>query len=124
MKYCSHCGTQLSDDASFCSQCGQPVAPQVSAQPQQQYAASAQAAKQEDNELMKTIITILLILSCVVEGICTLGIALAWCIPITIKVRSRMKAGVPTGTGLNVCTLLFVNTIAGILLFCLNDEIK
>lgn len=25
MKYCSHCGTQLQDEAAFCSQCGHSV---------------------------------------------------------------------------------------------------
>lgn len=127
MKYCIYCGTQLSDDSAFCTQCGKPVnggTAQAQPQVQPQYAAAAQKAQKEDNELMKTIISILLILSCVFLGLFTLGIALAWCIPITIKARNRMREGVPTGTALNVCTLLFVNTIAGILMFCLNDEIK
>ena len=123
MKYCSNCGTQLPDDAAFCTQCGRSVngAPQGA---QSQMAASAWAAQQEDKNLMKTIINVLLIISCVLEGICTLGIALAWCIPITLKVRAKMQAGIRIGTALNVCTLLFVNTIAGILQLCLDEEFK
>lgn len=125
MKYCSHCGTQLSDDAAFCSNCGKAVyngTAQAQPQVQPQTVSAAQAAQQKDNNTMKTIISVLLILSCVVEGLFTLGIALAWCIPMTIRIRAKMRAGIPVGAALSVCTLLFVNTIAGILLFCLDDE--
>lgn len=130
MKYCSHCGTQLADDAAFCSNCGKAVyngtaQTQPQAQPQVTPAAqAAQAAQQKDNNTMKTVISVLLILSCVVEGLFTLGIALAWCIPMTIRIRAKMRAGIPVGAALSVCTLLFVNTIAGILLFCLDDEMQ
>ena len=89
-----------------------------------QNAQVAKAAQDNDNKVMKIIISVLLILSCVLQGICTLGIALAWCIPMTVVIRKRLRTGVAVGTALSVCTLLFVNTIAGILLFCLAEENK
>lgn len=120
MKYCSYCGTQLSDDAAFCSKCGKPTAVINNAAPQY-YAQNAQTTKRSDNETLKSIINIFLILACVFMGIATLGIALAWCLPMTFRIRERMRAGVPVGITLKVCTLIFVNVVAGILLLVLED---
>lgn len=116
MKYCSYCGTQLTDDAAFCSQCGKPVNGAA-----QGYGQAVQPVRQNDNETMKSVINVFLILACVLMGIATFGIALAWCIPMTLSIRERMKTRVPVGIALKVCTLLFVSQIAGILLLVLND---
>lgn len=117
MKYCSHCGTQLPNDAAFCSTCGKAVynGEQQNARPY------AQNVRQNDYETMKTVINVFLILACVIMGIATFGIALAWCVPMTLKIRERMRAGVPVGIALKVCTLIFVSTVAGILLLVLQD---
>ncbi len=125
MKYCSYCGTQLDDDASFCSSCGKATdsTAQGNVQTSAQQVYAQQAAQQEvkDNATLKTIIFVLMILTCIFMGIFTFGIALAWCIPMTVMVRKRMKTGCPVGMALKVCTLIFVNTIAGILLLTLED---
>ena len=122
MRYCIYCGSQLDDDAQFCTNCGKPVnAAQAQAQAQKQ---AAQVAQQKDNQVMKVFISVLLIISCVVQGIFTFGIALSWCIPMTVTIRKRMREGVPVGVAMSVCTLIFVNTIAGILLLCLGEESK
>ncbi len=43
-------------------------------------------------------------------------IPLAWCIPMTVIYYNKIKRNEPVGTGFKVCTLLFVNTISGILM--------
>ncbi len=48
-------------------------------------------------------------------------IPLAWCIPMTIKVYKAYKGETELSTGFDVCVLLFVNLIGGILLLC-DDE--
>ena len=118
MKYCSYCGTKLSDDAVFCSQCGKPAVVNNNGV---YYTQNAQTVRQSDNETLKTVINVFLILACVFGGIATLGIALAWCIPMTLKIRERMRTNVPVGIALKVCTLIFVNVVAGILLLVLED---
>lgn len=67
---------------------------------------------------METAIKVFMILSTVVAGIATLGIALLWCIPMTVH---YCKNTYFVGTGFKICTLLFVNTIAGILMLCDNQ---
>ncbi len=129
MKYCSHCGAQLTDDSVFCFSCGKAVGEVVNQtnEGNVQKPATPNPAQQQrtkDNETMKQIISVFLILACVVMGICTFGIGLAWCIPMTISIRDRMRRCVPVGVALKVCTLLFVSTVAGILLLCLDDELR
>ncbi len=106
MKFCSHCGTEINDDAVVCVNCGCPV--------------TNEKKSSNDQSTMKTIILIFLILGCISIG--WLIIPLAWCIPMTISIKRKMDNNEPIGVGLKVCTLLFVNTIAGILLLCLSDN--
>lgn len=119
MKYCIYCGTQLTDDADFCTNCGK----SAGALPQNntQTTRPVQSMKEDDKSTLKLIINIFLIIGCVANAIATLGIALAWCIPMTLRIRDRMRDNVPVGIGLKVCTLLFVHTIAGICLLVLED---
>ncbi len=49
---------------------------------------------------------------------CWLIIPLIWCIPMTISIYKAYKGEKTLSTGFKVCTLLFVNLIAGILLLC------
>ncbi|MGN1077028.1 MAG: zinc-ribbon domain-containing protein [Candidatus Gallimonas sp.] len=112
MKYCSHCGTELADDASFCSHCGVCV--------QNGNGGGVRQRNESDNTLI-TLINVFLIIACVVNALCSFGIALAWCLPMTIQIRRRLKEGTPVGLALKVCTLIFVNMVSGILLLCYND---
>lgn len=106
MKYCSHCGAEIMDEAEICVHCGCRV-----------------ANKSNSNyDTMSTVIKIFMILGTVVVGLCTFFIGLAWCIPMTMSVNKKLNNHEPVGVGMKVCTLLLVNTIAGILLFCLNDN--
>jgi hypothetical protein len=59
---------------------------------------------------------IFMILGTIVLAANTFGIALAWCIPMTIH-SYKIKQGVsPNTIAFGVCSLLFVGLIAGILL--------
>ncbi|MFA7222499.1 MAG: hypothetical protein WC148_03095 [Bacilli bacterium] len=63
---------------------------------------------------MKLAAFVLCLLATIVSGVVL--IPLCWCIPMTIKVYHAYKDGTPLSTGFNVCVLLFVSMIAGILL--------
>ena len=120
MSFCTKCGAQVADGSSFCTACGEaiaqpaaqpvqtiePVQPTYYQQPAPQVSGLAKAAK------------ILMIISTVVMGLYL--IPLAWCIPMTLSYSRKIQNGEPVSTGFKVCTLLFVNTIAGILMLCDN----
>lgn len=106
MKYCTHCGAEIMDEAVICVHCGCRVK------------NDAPTAPAKD-DTMETIVKILLILGCVSFG--WMIIPLAWCIPITVTIFKRFKNNEPIRTGLKVCTLIFVNLIAGICLLCMDD---
>lgn len=106
MKYCANCGTALADDANACSNCGTFVnAPAPTAAP---------AQKAESG--LVTAAKVLMIISTVAQG--WLLIPLAWCIPMTVSYFNSVKYNRPVSMALKICTLLFVNTIAGILMLC------
>ena len=125
MKFCTNCGTQLEDNVNFCTSCGAALSqPQQQAQSQQTYAQPqygqpmyAQPAKESG---LATAAKIFMIISTVVTGIYILP--LAWCLPMTLSYFKKLKTGQPVSTGFKVCTLLFVNTIAGILMLCDKDN--
>ncbi|MBP3493720.1 MAG: hypothetical protein J6J83_03800 [Oscillospiraceae bacterium] len=110
MKYCVHCGAEVFDEAVVCVKCGRSIAP---TQP-----PAVVTAKSDDT--LVTIIKVFLILGCIAQGWCI--IPLAWCLPITISIFHRFRDNQPVSTGLKVCSLLFVNMIAGICLLCMNES--
>ena len=107
MKYCVHCGAELDDAAAICIKCGKNPA-----------GATENAGVQRDGTLV-AVIKFLMILSCIVQGFGL--IPLIWCIPITVSIFKAFKEKKPIGTGIKVCTLLFVNMIAGICLLIMKD---
>ncbi len=105
MKYCTKCGAELLDEAVICPNCG---------------CAVENNQNNSERNTLGLIAKVFMIISCVVMGFYL--IPLAWCIPMTIEVSNRLKRHEPIGTGLKVCTLIFVNIISGILLLCMNDN--
>ena len=107
MKYCVHCGNQVHDDAVVCVSCGrsleQPKPP----------------VKDDTGEILQIVVKVFMILGCVASG--WLLIPLAWTIPMTISVFKSFREKRPVSIGMKVCTLLFVNLIAGVCLLCMND---
>lgn len=108
MKFCSKCGKEVHEEALICPNCG------CSLKTENKKISNA------GNDGLAVAAKIFLILGCVAQG--WLLLPLAWCLPITISICNRMKAGEPVGTGLKVCSLLFVNIIGGILLLCRSDS--
>lgn len=109
MKYCQTCGAEVNDNAIVCTKCGCSLSQEVK-----------KTMGNEGNDGLAVASKIFLILGCIAQG--WLLIPLAWCLPITISICGKMKRGESVGTGLKVCSLLFVNIIAGILLLCRSDE--
>ena len=123
MKFCTKCGNQMADDSIFCPVCGTqaaapeaaPVAPVAPQQP------VYYAPVQEESGLTKAA-KIFMIIGTVVMGLSTYCIGLAWCIPMTVVYFKKLKNRQPIGMGFKICSLLFVNTIAGILMLCDKDN--
>lgn len=113
MKFCAKCGAELFDEAVICVKCGCPTECGMQFQ---------QPAATTKNSGLSTAAKVLMIITTVYAGLCTLGIALSWMLPMTISYSRRIKDGRPIGTGFKVCSLLFVNTIAGILMLCDNEH--
>ena len=69
---------------------------------------------------LSTAAKIFMIIATVVQGIYILP--LAWCLPMTLSYCKKVKNNQPIGIGFKICSLLFVNTIAGILMLCDKDH--
>ena len=111
MKYCTHCGTQLTDTSRFCKNCGKLAAKEaIATQGQPVYQSRPQKSG------LATAAMVLMIVATVSTAIFILP--LAWYLPMTIYYCQQVKAGRPVGTGFKVCTMLFVSMLAGILMLC------
>lgn|SRR5574344_1796841 len=98
-RVCLNCGAQIKDDSvQYCPNCGKVLGPKGY------------------NSGLLTAAQIFMIISCVSIG-WTL-IPLIWLIPMTCKISARKNNGEKLSTGFKVCTLIFGNTVAGILLLC------
>lgn len=107
MKYCQKCGSQIADDAAFCSHCGSAVTP-------------SDSPATSEPSIFKTIAKIFMIVGCVVSAFPFL-IPLCWTLPMTMHYIRAIKEHRHIGTEFKVCALIFVNIVAGILMLC-DDE--
>lgn len=149
MSYCSHCGTQLMSTDRFCPSCGAPVDNELRPSSTRQAAARRRddpfmqdagaqqygtverrpwgepqpypAAPRKTESGLLTAAKIFMILSCI-SGAFFYLIPLAWMLPMTISLFGKAKRGQPISVGFKVCTLLFVNLIAGILLLAIPSD--
>ncbi|MCH5159622.1 MAG: zinc-ribbon domain-containing protein [Clostridiales bacterium] len=108
MKYCSHCGKEIVDEAVVCPGCGCRV----------DSTASNGVIEEEDKKVFKLIIKIFMIIGCIATGWSL--IPLLWTIPMTVHVFKKFERNEPIGVGFKICTLLFVSLVAGIMLLCLD----
>ncbi len=92
------------DDAVVCVRCG---------------CSAKVPAKNDDSNTLKLIVKIFMVISCVAGAFAI--IPLAWCIPMTVTTFRRLDAGEKFSTGFKVCTLIFVNIIAGIIMLVSDD---
>lgn len=145
MKYCTHCGAQIDDEAKFCSACGKPTsAGEFFSVVYHQEAPKAPSSNA--NTLGKVAFAFMIVTIAILgfyafyvlmfagqfyaltgmlitwPAIIGMLIPLAWIIPMAVHLKRKINANQPIGTGFKVCTLLFVNLISGILLLCRNEE--
>ena len=112
MKFCTKCGAQLPENCLFCPGCGSATYLQDDAQPQCDTAPSG----------LSSVAKAFMIVGTVCMSLAFLLIPLIWCLPMTISYFNKVKTNKPVSIGFKVCTLLFVNTIAGILMLCDNKN--
>ena len=122
--YCKNCGHQVDEKAVICTQCGCLTDAgeklNLNQLSQNQPTQEASQSASNSNKTLGTIAKVLMILSCVFSGFYL--IPLCWTIPMTISLSKKLKNNQPISTGFKICILLFVNTIAGILLLCMRDN--
>ena len=105
MKFCTHCGNEVNDDAVICVKCGCAIS--------KEKVDEVTSKKDETKTTMCLIAFILNILSTISLG--AFIIPLAWCIPMTIRSYKMYKGEKEITTDFGVCELIFLNTISGIL---------
>ncbi len=101
MKYCANCGNAVEDNATYCSKCGAPC------------------GSVKKPSTIKAVAEVFMILGCISSGWAL--IPLCWTIPMTVKYFRSVKEGRDVSTGFKVCSLIFVNLIAGILMLVGDD---
>ncbi len=110
MKYCKNCGSKMFEEEEFCSNCGYWV----------------NSEKETERKKIKKSgdgpIKAFLIVGTIFTSLFFYFIPLAWCLPMTISGFRKMNKGLPISTAYKVCTLLFVSSIAGILLLCRKED--
>ena len=137
VKYCAYCGNQLLKEAVMCPKCGKAV--------DDKKVAVANAEKSRILKLVVKILMLVAIGSCVVNLLETMfatptwfvinigqfeisykifvhSIPLFWIIPMTVHYFKATKQNQPIKIGFKVCTLIFVNFVAGILMLCDTDS--
>lgn len=102
--YCRNCGNEILDDAVVCPKCGCQVKP---------------ITNQSSSNAKVTVAKIFIILSCI------FGFFLFF-IPTIVGIIAYNKLSHAKTknelTGIAICTLIFCNTIAGIIMLTINDE--
>ena len=109
MKYCTHCGKELLDEAVVCPSCGCRA----------ESTTSSPILDEEDKKIFKLIIKVFLVIGCIASGWAL--IPLLWTIPLTTHVFKKLNKNEPIGIGIKICVLLFVNLVAGIMLLCMSE---
>ncbi len=103
MKYCTHCGASLADEAVICPHCG--------------CATEKSLNKASSDSAFTLIAKIFMVIGCVVSASLFL-IPLCWTIPMTVHYFKKVNNHEDVGVGFKVCSLLFVSLIAGIMMLC------
>ena len=135
-KFCNYCGAEVLKDAVVCPKCGCPLAGRTG------------NALQIVTKVLMVLTGVIVLLSAItmlvlalvdanLAKICVddasydfyellsrifvslfvlLSLSLAWIIPMTVHYFKAIKRNQPVGTAFKVCTLIFVNLVAGILL--------
>lgn len=103
----------MDDNASYCPKCGAPCAYGA------QSAPVVPGVPVKKASTTQTIAEVFMIIGCIASGAAL--IPLCWTIPMTVKYFNSVKEGKDVSTGFKVCSLIFVNLIAGILMLVGDD---
>ena len=112
MKYCQHCGTELYDAAVICKNCGCAV---------ENITIQNTAAQSSNSDTLKTVAKIFMLIGCITSAFYFL-FPLCWTIPMTVHYWKSVDSKQPVDTTFKVCSLIFVNLIAGIIMLCDKDD--
>ena len=117
--YCHHCGKEVENGNKFCPSCGA-LQDNYSDDDRYEEAEVVNSSKKDDKVASEAqtgldlAIKILMVLSTVAFGFAL--IPLIWMVPMTMHAFKQAEKNEPYGIGFSICSLIFVNTIAGILM--------
>ena len=117
--FCHHCGKEVENGNKFCPSCGA-LQDNYSDDDRYEEAEVVNSSKKDDKVASEAqtgldlAIKILMVLSTVAFGFFL--IPLIWTVPMTMHAFKQAEKNEPYGIGFSICSLIFVNTIAGILM--------
>ncbi len=118
--FCRNCGNQLDDKAVICTKCGCLTELGDKMNLGQQTNLSETPEKTNNSDGLGTVAKVFAIIGTAIMGIYLFP--LLWTLPMTIALCKKLERKEPISVGFKVCMLLFVSTIAGILLLCRKDD--
>ena len=143
MKYCIRCDAHLPDEAVVCAKCGYPVNPMYACFEESRKPASKVSKLRIAALVLMSVTTAIVALFAAMLWLLTLIgtilggsegffsmlmvdfiflVPLAWMLPMLVVYCKRLKCRAPIGMGFKICTLIFFNIIAGVLLLCDSAE--
>ena len=116
--YCHHCGREVENGNKFCPQCGA-LQDRYSEDDRYEEAEVVDSSKKdkvasEAQTGLDLAIKILMIIPTVACGF--LLIPLIWMVPMTMHAFKQAEKNEPYGIGFSICSLIFVDPIAGVLM--------
>lgn len=122
MKFCRNCGNEVSDVTKFCPNCGQKISgdfEKVDNDYREEYYGDR---KRPSNKIsiISQIAKAFMIVGCV-SGACAFFIPLLWMLPMFMHYDKCLKQRKEVSTSFKICTLLFVNVVAGVLMLVDDD---
>jgi len=119
--YCHHCGKEVENGNKFCPYCGA-LQDQYSddyryEERKDEYEESKTSSSKAASEAQTGLdlaVKIFMVLSCVAFGFAL--IPLIWMVPMTIHAFHKADNNEEYGIGFSICSLIFVDAVAGILM--------
>ena len=111
--FCKNCGNEIDDKAFICVKCGC-LTDNGELLKQQEKAINAK--NDNNDQTLGNIAKVFAIVTCAICGIYI--IPLLWMLPMTIVLCKKLNKNQKIGTAFKVFILLFLSTVAGILLLC------
>lgn len=139
MKYCAKCGKELFDEAIICPGCGCPV--------EGAQVPGTKPQSPETKKTLRTVAKVFMLISTIAAGLSlivvpvlyiwfkdilvkllqyrinlSISLAVFWCIPMTVHYFRCCDNNRQPSVGFKICTLIFVNIVAGICMLLDRDE--